>query len=67
MPSDSSRNYRVFKRTCRNWEQFARARKITVQTGLSFSEARELCERSNAQRTPAQVAAGLKYEFSSSE
>lgn len=56
-------NYYVFKRPCKDWQSFARARKITVRTGLTYSEAQAFCLRENENRTPAQVRAGTKYEF----
>lgn len=55
--------YRTFKRSCSNWQGFARARKITVSRGLTFSEAYDDCEKFNDNRTAAQIKKGLKMEF----
>lgn len=55
--------YTVFKRSARNFEEFARARKATIRRGLSLDEARRLCANFNNGRTAAQVARGTKYEF----
>lgn len=45
--------YRTFKRSCRNWQQFASARKITESTGLTAAQAIDECRRFNDNRTPA--------------
>lgn len=58
-------SYRVFKRSCRNWDEFAHARKFTQVRGVSYSRARELCDRWNATLTKAQVRRGTKFEFES--
>jgi predicted transcriptional regulator len=55
--------YMVFKRAARNFEEFATARKTTVRRGLTLAEAREFCNRENANRSDAQRRAGMKYEF----
>jgi hypothetical protein len=55
--------YRVFQRSCTNWQEFARARKTTIRTGLTAEEALQMCARFNDNRTPAQVRKGTKYEF----
>jgi hypothetical protein len=55
--------YRTFRRSARNWEQFASARKITVRRGLTYDEARRMCMEFNDNRTPAQVRRGTKMEF----
>lgn len=57
--------YRTFKRSCRNWREFASARKITESRGLSYERAREECEQFNKNRTPAQVRRGTRMEFES--
>lgn len=44
-------------------DKFARARKITVDTGLTIDEARSACEAYNNNRTPAQIRKGTKMEF----
>lgn len=55
--------YRVFKRSATGWASFGAARKRVVRTGLTLAEARDFCEQWNAERTPAQCKAGLKYEY----
>lgn len=55
--------YRTFKRSCRNWQEFVRARKIEDCRNLTYEEARRRCEELNRQLTPAQVRRGTKYEF----
>jgi len=60
---NNDRNYTVFKRSCVNWEQFANARKTKVEKNLSYEEAQRKCREFNQSRTPAQVRAGTKYEF----
>lgn len=55
--------YRTFKRSCKNWEQFARARKMTVDTGLTYEEAKRQCDQFNSNLTPAQKRKGTKMEF----
>jgi hypothetical protein len=57
--------YRTFKRSCRNWQEFATARKITVSTGLTYEEAREECREYNENRTSQQISKGTKMEFDS--
>ena len=55
--------YRTFIRTAKNFEEFASAVKNEQETGLSYGEARQLCQDFNMYRTPAQVEAGTKMEF----
>jgi hypothetical protein len=55
--------YKTFKRSATNWEQFASARKITVDRGLTLDEARRACEAFNKNRTSAQISRGTKLEF----
>lgn len=55
--------FKTFKRSCTNWSEFATARKITVDTGLTEEEARKRCEAFNKTRTPAQVRKGTKLEY----
>lgn len=57
------KTYRVFKRSATNWEEFSKARKITVETGLSLEDSRRLCSAYNDNRTPAQIRRGTKLEF----
>lgn len=55
--------YRTFLRSCTNWQSFARARKITQDTGLTYEEARQRCEAYNSNRTSRQIRKGTKMEF----
>lgn len=55
--------YRTFKRSAKNFEEFSRARKITVDRGLSLDQAIMRCRMFNGDRTPAQIAKGTKMEF----
>ena len=55
--------YTVFKRSCRNWEEFGRARKTIVRRGLTLAEAYRMCEIGNHDRTAAEIKRGTKYEF----
>ena len=55
--------YKTFIRSCTTWRTFAKARKRTVHTRLSYDEARRACERFNAGRTAAQVRRGTMMEF----
>jgi len=55
--------YKTFTRSARNWQEFASARKRTVDTGLSYDEARARCEHFNSNRTAAQIRRGTKLEF----
>jgi len=55
--------YRTFKRSCRNWQEFASARKLTQETGLTLEQAKQRCEDFNNNRTSAQVRKGTKLEF----
>lgn len=55
--------YKTFKRSCTGWEQFAKSRKITQSTGLTYAQAKQECEDYNNNRTPAQIRKGTKMEF----
>jgi hypothetical protein len=55
--------YKTFKRSATNFKQFFNARKITVDTGLTYEEAQRQCERFNNNRTPTQIRKGTKMEF----
>lgn len=55
--------YRVFRRTCKNWREFGQARKYTIETDLTYSDARDMCERLNKERSAAAIARGTRYEF----
>ena len=58
-----SDTYRTFKRSARNFKEFARARKTTVSRGLTEEQARAECQRFNKSLTPAQVKRGTRMEF----
>ena len=55
--------YTTFKRSCNGWESFAQARKITVDKGLSYDEAKRQCKEFNDNRTKAQIRRGTMMEF----
>jgi hypothetical protein len=55
--------YRTFKRSATDWKSFANARKMTVDTHLSYAEALAACEAYNNNRTAAQIRKGTKLEF----
>lgn len=57
------KRYRVFKRSATNFEEFSSARKTTIRRGLTIDEARRMCAEFNDNRTPAQIRAGTKLEF----
>lgn len=59
------KNFKVFKRTANSFLQFAKARKTTIRKGLTQQEARAMCERMNAELTPAQRTRGTRYEYTS--
>jgi hypothetical protein len=54
---------RTFKRSATSFESMSRARKITIDRGLTHDEARRQCDRFNDNRTRAQVRKGTKCEF----
>ncbi len=55
--------YKTFKRSATSFETMVSARKIVVDRGLTYDEARRSCEAFNKSRTPAQIRKGLKLEF----
>jgi hypothetical protein len=55
--------YRTFKRSATSFRQFGSARKVTVETGLTYSQARQRCQDYNEHRTPAQIRKGTMLEF----
>lgn len=57
------KTYYTFKRSCKNWQEFASAEKITVTTGLSYDEAREECKEYNDNLSEADIENGTKMEF----
>jgi hypothetical protein len=57
--------YKTFIRTANNFDQFAKARKRTVDTGLTLDEAvRQCCNFNDKARTVTQISRGTKMEFS---
>ena len=58
-------SYKIFKRSATSFEAFCRARCWHICFAASLKEAQEICRRLNDDRTPAQVRAGTKYEFTS--
>lgn len=59
--------YKTFIRSCKNWYQFAKSRKITQHTGLTYDEAKKLCAEYNQNRTARQISKGTMMEFTSEE
>ena len=57
--------YTVFRRSCRNFKEFANAQKVVIRRGLEYSEAQRMCDDFNNHRTQAQIKRGTKYEFTS--
>lgn len=55
--------YRTFLRTARDWHTFARARKRSVDSGLTLDEAQRACRAYNEARTQAQRTRGTVMEF----
>ena len=55
--------FKTFKRSCTGWQSFAKARKITDETHLSYAEAIRRCDNFNDHRTPRQVRNGTMLEF----
>lgn len=59
--------YRVFSRSARNFEEFAKARKTTIRYVNTEVEARELCASYNRDRNPQQIRRGTKWEYERDE
>lgn len=55
--------YKTFLRSCTGWDSFARARKITQETGLTLEQARQRCEEYKRKRTARQIRRGTMLEF----
>lgn len=55
--------YRTFTRSATSFETFARAKKRTVDTRLTYSEAQRACKAWNDNRTASQIKRGTKLEF----
>lgn len=58
-------SYLVFKRSARNWREFAQARKYRIAVVDSAEKALRLCDEYNDNRTQSQIRRGTKYEFTS--
>lgn len=58
-----SATYYTFKRSARSFEDFAKAERVTVETGLTFADAQDACRDFNTTRTEAEIEAGTKLEF----
>lgn len=57
--------FKVFRGSCRDWQEFVKARKFHVTWAFSTEEAVRICSSFNDNRTPAQIKRGTKYEFTS--
>lgn len=55
--------YYTFLRSAQNWQEFAKAEKIVKNTGLTYLEAREECQKYNANLTETEIENGIKLEF----
>ena len=55
--------YKTFIRSCRNWTEFAKSRKITQDTGLTYDQAKERCKEYNDNRNSRQKSRGTMMEF----
>jgi hypothetical protein len=55
--------YCTFTRAARNWEEFASAKKVVHDRGLTEEEARAACQEWNANRSAKDVKAGRKMEY----
>jgi hypothetical protein len=55
--------YKTFIRSCTNWRQFAKARKITQETGLTYEQAKQRCVDYVLKRTRRQIRKGTMLEF----
>jgi len=63
MEKKMSEKYVVFQRSCKSFEDLGRARKKIIRRNLTIEEARQMCANFNDNRTPAQIKAGTKCEF----
>ncbi len=55
--------YKTFIRIARNFEEFSSAEKLEQDTGLTMAEAHNNCADFNNNRSPAEIEAGVKMEF----
>ena len=67
MYETTAKSFRVFSRSCKNWEQFGTATKRTIRRGLTMYEARSMCKEFNDNRNTTQIATGMRYEFESQD
>jgi hypothetical protein len=56
-------SYTTFKRSATNFEQFAKARKFKMDSGLTLEEAQTECREFNNNRTQLEIENGTKMEF----
>ena len=56
-------SYKTFIRSAKSFSSFARVRKHTVGTGLTYDEASRAARRFNAERSSREIKAGKKMEF----
>lgn len=57
------RKFKTIKRSYLSWEEIATARTITVERGLTVSEAFDACKLFNANRTRAQIKRGTRLGY----
>lgn len=55
--------YKTFLRSARSFPEFSRARKRTVDRGLTYDEALRACAAYNASRSASEINRGTKLEF----
>lgn len=67
MHMSESTRYFTFRRSARNFEEFAKAKKVISRRNLTLAEARRMCDEFNDNRTPAEVRRGTKMEFESGD
>ena len=56
-------SYKTFTRSATDFKSFAKARKITDCTGLTYEEAQERCKWYNDRRNARQIRKGTMMEF----
>lgn len=55
--------YKTFKRSANSLDEAIRAKKVTVDFGLTEEQARAQCKEFNEKRTPLQIRKGTKMEY----
>ena len=55
--------YRVFLRSTTNWKEYGSATKRTIRVLNTNEDARQFCNRWNAERSDTQIRNGTKAEF----